>query len=84
MESTGIDAMYPETEEEYNKFEEALKTKISFFEVRNKKMMYFWNTSLLIISPSLEFIYLIFFFISEIQKLCSIFRKVIHRFSGFM
>lgn len=24
--------MYPETEEEYNRFEEALKTKISFFE----------------------------------------------------
>ncbi|XP_056022161.1 eukaryotic translation initiation factor 3 subunit J-A [Ostrea edulis] len=32
IEVTGIDAMYPETEEEYNKFEEALKTKISFFE----------------------------------------------------
>lgn len=32
VDATGIDAMYPETEEEYNKFEEALKTKISFFE----------------------------------------------------
>ena len=28
-----IDAMYPETEQEYNEFERALKTKISFFEV---------------------------------------------------
>lgn len=32
VDATGIDAMYPETEEEYNTFEEALKTKISFFE----------------------------------------------------
>ncbi|XP_062611301.1 eukaryotic translation initiation factor 3 subunit J-A-like [Saccostrea cucullata] len=32
VEITGIDTMYPETEEEYNKFEDALKTKISFFE----------------------------------------------------
>lgn len=46
IEVTGIDAMYPETEEEYNKFEEALKTKISFFEVSNSLV----NTSRSVIS----------------------------------
>ncbi|XP_033749787.1 eukaryotic translation initiation factor 3 subunit J-like [Pecten maximus] len=29
---TGIDAMYPETEEEYKEFEEALKNKITYFD----------------------------------------------------
>ncbi|KAK3768059.1 hypothetical protein RRG08_045877 [Elysia crispata] len=31
-EGQGIDKMYPETEEEFEQFEEALKTKITFFE----------------------------------------------------
>jgi hypothetical protein len=33
---SGIDVMFPENEEEFSKFGEALKNKITYFEVRIK------------------------------------------------
>ena len=45
-DSQGIDGMYPETEEQFEQFGEALKSKITFFEV----LIFFSVTHLLMVS----------------------------------